>query len=418
MEKISIIIPCYNAAKCLSRPLNSIREQDYKDLEIIIVNDGSTDNTVEVASKLAMLDNRIRIVNQKNGGVSAARNNGLAHATSDYIMYLDADDNYTTPFAISTMMNRLLETGSDMCVCNFTHPCFEQYMSEGVYDMTDKNQFLTFYQDFFAHGMPWNKIQKRSCLTEDFVLGVKFNEDELYNLDNLHNVKKIVVVDKVLHNYYCEPTVPKKGESSAVNSIYAVDKFWEKKSTIWHMGMKNYNYRVQSIAKFHPELMEDMHYIRCFDFFFWDFYLMAKNNVPEEYVTETCKGIFAEQLFINTIKDKERYGIRLKEDYQNNVELFVKLAYEAYRDIKVGNKRLSMTKVFSALFGKLFYDLTDETNRIDLLVDSYLAFYENITPESLFLNKMLQKKHIQNMEPDYKVILFSKNIKKKAAKAN
>ena len=141
-DLISIIIPCYNAAKTISRTLNSIREQDFKDVEVIVVNDGSTDNSLEVLSMFEKVDSRILVVSQENAGVSIARNNGLKHAHGNYIVYLDADDNYTTPYALSKMMKRLKETGSDMAVCKFTHPCFEQYLNEGVYDLTNKKVFL------------------------------------------------------------------------------------------------------------------------------------------------------------------------------------------------------------------------------------------------------------------------------------
>ena len=137
-DLISIIIPCYNAGKTISRTLNSIREQDFKDVEVIVVNDGSKDNSLEVLSMFEKVDKRIKVFTQENAGVSVARNNGLKFAKGNYIAYLDADDNYTTPYALSKMMKRLKETGSDMVVCKFIHPCFEQYLEEGVYDLTNK----------------------------------------------------------------------------------------------------------------------------------------------------------------------------------------------------------------------------------------------------------------------------------------
>ena len=242
-DLISIIIPCYNAAKTIARTLNSIREQDYKDLEIIVVNDGSKDNSLEVLSMFSKVDNRIRVYSQENAGVSVARNKGLEHAKGNYIIYLDADDNYTTPYAISNMMKRLKDTESDMVVCKFIHPCFEQYLEEGVYDLTNKKQFLKYHQDFFTSSMPWNRITKRECITEKFIEGVKFTEDEIFNLYNLHNVRKVAVMDEVYHNYYCAPYNPNEA-ASAVNSIYSVDKFWENKNTIWHKGMETHKYRI------------------------------------------------------------------------------------------------------------------------------------------------------------------------------
>lgn len=386
-DLISVIIPCYNASETLPRTLKSVCEQDYKNLEIIIVNDGSSDNTLEVATKCSTIDNRIRVITQDNAGVSVARNRGLHNANGSLIMFLDADDNYTTPRAITNMYNRLKLTGADMCVCNFTHPCFETYLDEGLYDLTKKDQFLAYYQDFFTYGMPWNKLTKRECFTEDFVEGVKFTEDELFNLDNLHNIKRVAVINEVYHNYFCAPYNPKE-KASAVNSIYSADKFWEKKSTIWHMGMLNHTYRVKSIEKFYPELKAEMQYTRSFDFFFWDFFLMAKNCIQEDFIAHACKSIFNEQLFKDTILDKERYGIVLKNYTEEDVNTFVHHAYYAFRDIKAFNKKLSMYKVFLGLFGKIFYNLTEKANDQDILVKTYLSLIDNSSEEAIYVNSL------------------------------
>ncbi len=409
MEKlISVIIPCYNAEKCLAIPLNSLMEQSYKNLEIIIVNDGSKDNTLDLAYQFESFDKRIKVINQENAGVSVARNNGVLAARGEYIMFLDADDNYTTPYAIEKLCRKLEETGADMCVCNFIHPCFEQHSKgERVFDMTNHDDFLEFFQDFFVLGVPWNKITRRECLTEQFVPGVKFNEDELYNLDNLHNMRKIAFTDEVLHHYYCapyNPTLP----ASAVNSIYSQDLFWEKKSTIWHMGMKNHEYRVNSLSKFFPNKKEELQYVRSFDFFFWDFFLMAKNRVKEEFVVYTIKSIFATELFQKTIQAKERYGLKLLEITDEKIEKFVKLAYSAFIDIKTYNKRLSMYKVFLGLFGKLFYEILDNVNTHDILTRSYVDFTNLSSAEGVYSNHLFEMFKYEENSTN-KISLFDKN---------
>ena len=411
MEKlISIIIPCYNAEKCLEIPLNSIREQSYKNLEIIIVNDGSKDNTLSVANSYASLDSRIRVITQDNAGVSVARNNGVLSAKGDYVMFLDADDNYTTPIAIEKMCRKLEETGADMCVCNFTHPCFEQHTKgDRVFDMSNDKDFLEFYQDFFVLGVPWNKITRRECLTEIFVPGVKFNEDELYNLDNLHNMKKIAFTDEVLHHYYCAPYNPNL-PASAVNSIYSQDFFWEKKSTIWHMGMKNHEYRVKSISKFFPEKKEEMQYVRSFDFFFWDFFLMAKNRVKEENIAHTCKTIFETELFQNTLKQKESYGLKLTNITDSKIEEYVKYAYNAYIDIKTYNKKLSMTKVFAGLFAHFFYELTDNVNTVDILAKSAVDLRDLSSAEGHYVKSLLDLVELQRTVNNCQIVMFEKNM--------
>lgn len=404
-DLISIIIPCYNAGKTMTRTINSILLQDYKNLEIILVDDGSVDNTLEIATRFANADPRFKIITQENSGVSVARNNGLRNATGDYVVFLDADDNYTTPYAISKMLKNLKDNNADMFVFNFIHPCFEMYHENAVYDLTDKDQFISFYQDFFALGMPWNKIAKRECYTEDFVVGVKFTEDEIFNDYNIHNVKRVAVTNEVYHNYYCAPYNP-KATASAVNSIYSADRFWENKSTIWHMGMKTDKYRCYAIETWHKDWAADLRYIRSFDFFFWDFFLMAKNNVKEEHIAETCKGIFKEPLFLASIKDKERYGLKLKNYTEEDIEEFVNLAYYAFKDIKAYHKSASMYKVFLGLFGTYFYTRVSDEDYVDILAKTMKELKANSTKEAVYVNRLLQVKSLNDATNNCKIVLF------------
>lgn len=89
---VSVIIPIYNTARYLPRCLESIRNSDYKNLEIICINDGSTDNCLEILQEYKNKDNRILVIDVPNGGVSKARNIGLDYATGDYICFIDSDD--------------------------------------------------------------------------------------------------------------------------------------------------------------------------------------------------------------------------------------------------------------------------------------------------------------------------------------
>ena len=90
MPKFSIIVPVYNTEKYLRKCLDSIKNQTFNDYEVIIINDGSTDNSLSIVS--AINDIRIKIYSKSNGGVSAARNDGIIHSVGDYILFLDADD--------------------------------------------------------------------------------------------------------------------------------------------------------------------------------------------------------------------------------------------------------------------------------------------------------------------------------------
>lgn len=118
MKKISVIIPAYNCDCFIEATIKSIQDQNYENLEILIINDGSTDNTLSICEKLAVNDRRIRIINQINGGVSKARNTGLVVATGDYIHFVDSDDK-----VINDLYNKLniyLEEDYDVIRFDYT----------------------------------------------------------------------------------------------------------------------------------------------------------------------------------------------------------------------------------------------------------------------------------------------------------
>ncbi len=118
MIKISIIMPIYNAEKYLERSIESIQKQTLQNIEIILVNDGSTDNSLSICRKYAKEDKRIKIVDKPNGGVSSARNVGMEIATGEYIGFVDADD-WIKPKMYENMYHRIQQTQADICMCNY-----------------------------------------------------------------------------------------------------------------------------------------------------------------------------------------------------------------------------------------------------------------------------------------------------------
>ena len=115
---VSIIVPVYNAKKYLSNTLESILKQSYKNLEIILVNDGSTDNSKEICEHYAKIDSRIILLNKINGGVSSARNYGLEVAKGDYVSFIDSDD-YLTVDMIETLVKDVQNTDVEIAVCGY-----------------------------------------------------------------------------------------------------------------------------------------------------------------------------------------------------------------------------------------------------------------------------------------------------------
>ncbi|HEM3587638.1 TPA: glycosyltransferase family 2 protein [Streptococcus suis] len=174
MEKISVLIPVYNGEKYLRQCVESVIKQDYSELEIIVVNDGSTDKTAFICEQLREQDSRIRIVHKRrNEGLGAARNTLLEVATGGFIVFVDADD-WVDPNHISDLYSLLQRTDSDIAICNFTQfdestGSFNLHIApvdyyEAVY--TPEEWFA--YQYGIGHNLsmcftvPWSKIYKKS----------------------------------------------------------------------------------------------------------------------------------------------------------------------------------------------------------------------------------------------------------------
>lgn len=118
MELISVIVPIYNCEKYLRECIDSILSNSYQTLEVILVNDGSTDSSPAVCDEYSLRDSRIKVIHQKNTGPVGARNTGLAHAHGRYVAFADADDVVSSTF-YEIMVNAMESTGADIAACEF-----------------------------------------------------------------------------------------------------------------------------------------------------------------------------------------------------------------------------------------------------------------------------------------------------------
>lgn len=193
MNLISIIIPVYNAEKYIHRCIKSVVNQSYKELEIIAVNDGSTDDSLSICDTLAAQDNRIKVFSQINGGVSKARNTGLRLAKGEYVMFLDSDD-YMLPDMCKTMLDVLLSKQADCVICGIKEP-------EGGLWSPHRNIDYSILADFkkdFIYQLNtellspcWNKIFKRQLIANLFNEEISFGEDLIFDLEYLNNCTHI-----------------------------------------------------------------------------------------------------------------------------------------------------------------------------------------------------------------------------------
>lgn len=205
---VSVIIPVYNAEMFITRCLESIIGQTYQEIEIILVNDGSKDNSLSILREYESGDNRIKVLSQENKGVAAARNIGLRSASGDFILYVDSDD-WIEP----NMIARLLELadGADIVFCGNDNADIPEQAK-----LTEKTEIETWDQqrqllEFMKHkrmtGMLWNKLIRRSSTNGcHFNEKTGFGEDAEFLWQVLQNSRKMVVTNEILYHHTLEET--------------------------------------------------------------------------------------------------------------------------------------------------------------------------------------------------------------------
>ena len=207
MQKVSVIISVYNVEKYLARCLDSVINQTLKDIEIICVNDGSTDNSAQILEEYAQKDERIKVITQVNSGLSEARNTGMSASTGEFIAFLDSDDFVDLDF-YEALYNSAVKNNCEIACGNIIRENdkkkrkpFVDYDKEHVVSSVKDKYEVTKVPD---HCYVWNKIYKRESLINSgvtFIRGITY-EDMPFTADVLEKLGNLVCVPKVFYHYW------------------------------------------------------------------------------------------------------------------------------------------------------------------------------------------------------------------------
>ena len=191
--KVSIIIPIYNSERYLNDCLRSVTNQSLQDIEIICINDGSTDNSLAILEDFSKADKRIKIINQENKGASAARNVGLRAARGEYVAFVDSDDTVEC-MAYEVAYNKIFAEQADVLMFGETFiSCKDMVIQDGFLMLNERGSM-----------MPWNKLYKRDFLTHNnfnFFEEAKCYNDECFNSIVLPKAKKLVTISDKFYHY-------------------------------------------------------------------------------------------------------------------------------------------------------------------------------------------------------------------------
>lgn len=193
---VSVVVPVYNVEKYLDRAVSSLLNQTYRNLEIILVDDGSPDRCPVICDEYASRDNRIRVIHQVNSGVSDARNAALDIITGDYVTFLDSDD-YMARNAVDVMVSQIIEHNADVVCCGAYIVDSEEYIYNSF--KCDSDIYTTgidvakrMLRDLFPHNFSWGKIFKRHLFN-----GVRYPSGRIYE-DNATTYRAVCMADVVV----------------------------------------------------------------------------------------------------------------------------------------------------------------------------------------------------------------------------
>lgn len=282
-QKVSVIIPIYNVEKFLGKCLTSVCRQTYKNIEVILVDDGSQDNSLNIARDFSQYDSRIKVVRQSNAGVSAARNTGIEKSTGEYLCFIDADDIVSDDYVeylLSLVVKYEAEVAVTTGVC-YTIESFSKEISANRGSFREEllsseeatRRMLCYHYPIGCYA----KMFKRSFLGNScrFILGQRVGEGFNFNVYTLSRANKVVEGNKVIYMYRQDNTescMTKFNPEKVKAALKAIELLCKssaiqtenvKKGIIfadWHTSGDMYNWMVLSGVKGeYPEL-----YKTCF----------------------------------------------------------------------------------------------------------------------------------------------------------
>lgn len=229
---VSVIVPVYNTKELLNRCVRSILNQTYNELELLLVDDGSTDGSAELCDELAQVDHRIVVIHQENSGQGVARNSALDVIKGEYIYFVDSDD-YIKENAIELMIATIEEYQSDLCICGIINDHIfikkECRKNPGIKTFTKEELFVSYLTEPYVRGVLWNKLYKASLFKDLRFSAIRAREDAelLYKIYGICD--RAVYIPESLYIQYVRPGSTEQSWFSAakLNTIQIYENLTE-----------------------------------------------------------------------------------------------------------------------------------------------------------------------------------------------
>lgn len=301
--KVSIIVPVYNAEKYIDRCIKSIIEQTYKNVEIILINDGSKDSSLSILRDFEKKDSRITLIDQSNKGPSAARNIGIEKSTGDYIGFIDADDNIELNY-IEKMIEYAYRLNTDMVVCNYKEVRIEGDIPSNIFTFINDGEAYNCDLKCIGEvlcgrgGLVWGKLLKSSAIKENnikFDENISMCEDLLFTLEFIKNTKRLSRINDYLyiHNKYNDESITAKYNKELFNEQVKVQRELEQ-----FVDDNNFN----------NSYIENLLYERLKDIMWFSIYKEIINTDNLKFKLNNINQIIKNEMVVVNINKFDRNG--------------------------------------------------------------------------------------------------------------
>lgn len=321
MTEISIIIPIYNTGNFLKKCLDSVLNQTFKNIEVILINDGSTDNSGDICDNYAKKDSRVKVIHKQNEGVSVARNTGIQTATGEYIGFIDSDD-WIAPDMYEKMYNNAIETKSYIVMCDAVTKYDNKPDEEDTITQLNNSCILEkkeIYPSLLMEiaGSACRCIYKREILINNniiFPVGIKFSEDRIFNILAMGYSQKISYIKEPYYfRYMRKGSAVNKYYENMINMVFrARECTMEAIDTAWNCDQK------------YKDMYENQTVALTFSAINNEFSKDSKKTFKEKYnnVKKICKN----EEIRYTIKRAKKTDLRSKLIVYNRVFLLCVIA--------------------------------------------------------------------------------------------
>lgn len=224
--KISVTIPVYNTSRYLKQCIDSLKNQDFEEIEFIIVDDGSTDDSLKLCKEYTQNDNRFHIIHQENGGSALARQTGLDHARGEYVIVCDSDD-WVEPNMYRRLYEKAKEENADIVICGFYSEYGEKGAKCNFHTFKNCNGIVDNYEIILrGAGWSWAKLIRRSLFKENgihYEPGINLSEDSLILYKLMKYNPKVIQLSQPLYHYRREYGGTSYTNSLSMKHIYQLD---------------------------------------------------------------------------------------------------------------------------------------------------------------------------------------------------